>query len=78
MVCSPADPFSASRDLRPVRTMLRTKKLKRCRTCRHILVKPEPKISVIKFKMRLLAKYVVPGLSLQMAWSPACPSDWGP
>ncbi len=44
-----------SSDLQPLRTFLRTKRSKRCRTCRHILVKPEPKVISTRFRIRLLA-----------------------
>ena len=51
-------------DLRPSSTLLRTKRNKRCRTCRHILVKPEPKVQTTRFRIRLLANLHIPTLTL--------------
>ena len=50
-------------DLRPVPNLLRTKRNKRCRTCRHILVKPEPKVQTTRFRIRLLAINYVPTIT---------------
>lgn len=52
------------RDLHPTPTLLRTKRNKRCRTCRHILVKPEPKVQTTRFRIRLLAQNYIPTISL--------------
>ncbi|KAG8534167.1 uncharacterized protein KY384_001011 [Bacidia gigantensis] len=51
--------------LRPQQPFLRTKRSKRCRTCRHILVKPEPKISSTRFKIKLVALNYIPTISLK-------------
>lgn len=51
--------------LRPIRTQLRTKRSKRCRTCRHILVKPEPKVQSVRFRIRLIALNYIPTISLK-------------
>ena len=47
-------------ELRPLRALLRTKRSKRCRACRHILVKPEPKIQSVRFRIRLVAVNYIP------------------
>ena len=52
-------------DLRPTHTQLRTKRSKRCRTCRHILVKPEAKVQSTRFRIRLVALNYIPTVSLK-------------
>ena len=49
--------------LRPTQVLLRTKRNKRCRICRHILVKPEPKVQNTRFRIRLLAINYIPTIS---------------
>ena len=51
--------------LRPTQPLLRTKRGKRCRTCRHILVKPEPKVLSTRFKIKLIAANYIPTISLK-------------
>lgn len=51
--------------LRPLRAQLRTKRSKRCRTCRHILVKPEPKVQSVRFRIRLIALNYIPTITLK-------------
>lgn len=46
-------------ELRPLAALLRTKRSKRCRSCRHILVKPESKVGSIRHRIRLVARYAV-------------------
>ena len=61
-------------DLRAVPTLLRTKRSKRCRTCRHILVKPEAKVQSTRYRIKLVAVNYVPSMTmkpLQAASSPA-------
>lgn len=58
-------------DLRPVATLLCTKRGKRCATCRHILSKPEPKITSTRYKIKLLALNHVPRISVR--WLPPTP-----
>lgn len=53
-------------DLWPIATLLRTRRSKRCRICRHILTKPEPKIGSTRYKIRLLAQNHIPRLSLRL------------
>ena len=52
-------------DLRPVPPLLRTKRSKRCRACRHLLVKPEQKVQSTRFRIRLLALSYIPTISLK-------------
>ncbi|KAI9843763.1 MAG: hypothetical protein M1837_006124 [Sclerophora amabilis] len=52
-------------DLRPLPTILRTKRSKRCRTCRHILVRPESKVQSTRFRIKLLAQNYIPTLSVR-------------
>lgn len=52
-------------DVKPVATLLRTKRSKRCRTCRHILVKPEAKVQSTRFRIRLVALNYVPRMTLK-------------
>ncbi|TGO89833.1 hypothetical protein BPOR_0092g00190 [Botrytis porri] len=59
---SPSTRFLDS--LRPVPCLLRTKRSKRCRTCRHILSKPESKVPTTRFRIRLVALSYIPSISL--------------
>ncbi|TKA77321.1 hypothetical protein B0A49_02115 [Cryomyces minteri] len=52
-------------DLRPVATLLPTKRTKRCRTCRHILAKLESKLHSTRYKIRLLALNYIPTITLR-------------
>lgn len=52
-------------DLLPVPTRLITKRSKRCRTCRHILVKPEAKVTSTRYRIRLIAVNYIPTMSLK-------------
>nr|CAG8442245.1 14822_t:CDS:2 [Entrophospora candida] len=47
-------PYKVER-LQPQRIHLRTKRIKRCRQCRHILIKPEQKAQATRFKIKLVA-----------------------
>lgn len=47
-------------DLRPLPVLLRTKRSKRCKSCKHILVKPEFKPQSTRFRIRLIALSYVP------------------
>lgn len=61
-------------DLLPVRTLLRTKRNKRCGNCRHILVKPETKVQSTRFRIKLVAVHYIPKFSLQALRSPQQPA----
>ena len=52
-------------DLRPTQAQLRTKRSKRCKTCRHILVKPEAKVQSTRFRIRLVALNYIPTITLK-------------
>ena len=52
-------------ELRPVANLLRTKRSKRCRTCRHILSKPESKVQNTRFRIRLVALSYIPSIAIQ-------------
>jgi len=54
-----------SEDLRPKPIYLRTKRSKRCRICRHILVKPEAKVTSTRFKIKLIAINYIPTISVK-------------
>ncbi|KAL8669564.1 MAG: hypothetical protein Q9168_005846 [Polycauliona sp. 1 TL-2023] len=58
-------PCNFTSDLRPIPMLLRTKRAKRCRTCRHILVKPEPKIESTRYRIRLLARNYIPTIHMK-------------
>jgi dynactin 4 len=54
-----------SSELRPLATLLCTKRSKRCRSCRHILSKPESKITSTRYKIKLLALNHIPRISMR-------------
>ncbi len=56
--------MTESSDLRPSRIPLRSKKTKRCSTCRHILIKPEQKAQSVRFKIKLVAANYLPAMSI--------------
>lgn len=58
-------PSKFTDELKPLRVQLHTKRSKRCRTCRHILVKPEPKVQSVRFRIRLLALNYIPTISFK-------------
>lgn len=57
-------------ELRPIATLLCTKRGKRCRSCRHILSKPESKITSTRYKIKLLALNHIPRLSMRALTAP--------
>ncbi|KAL1392589.1 dynactin p62 family-domain-containing protein [Phyllosticta capitalensis] len=65
-----SDDVRFTADLRPIPTLLRTKRAKRCRTCRHILARPETKISSSRYKIKLLALNNIPHISLRALPNP--------
>ena len=52
-------------DLRPMPALLRTKRSKRCATCKHILVKPEFKPTSTRYRIKLIALNYLPFVSLK-------------
>ncbi|KAL8763621.1 MAG: hypothetical protein Q9184_000621 [Pyrenodesmia sp. 2 TL-2023] len=58
-------PCNFTSDLRPIPMLLRTKRANRCRTCRHILAKPEAKVESTRYRIRLLALNYVPTINIK-------------
>ena len=52
-------------NLRPMGPLLHTKRSKRCRPCRHLLVRPEQKVQSTRFRIRLVALNYIPNISLK-------------
>lgn len=50
-------------ELRPIPYLLRTKRSKRCPVCRHIVSKPEAKVSNTRFRIRLVAPSYIPSIT---------------
>ncbi|MCJ1442080.1 MAG: hypothetical protein MMC23_002572 [Stictis urceolatum] len=61
-------------DLKPVPTLLRTKRSRRCRMCRHILVKPESKVTSTRFRIKLVAYEHIPMMELEPLQQPSLTS----
>lgn len=57
-------------DLRPVPTLLRTKRSKRCPVCRHIIAKPDAKVTSTRYRIRLVASHYVPTISIKPLLAP--------
>ena len=58
-------PVRFTDNLRPMGPLLRTKRSKRCRACRHLLVRPEQKVQSTRFRIRLVALNYIPTMSLK-------------
>lgn len=52
-------------ELRPIPYLLRTKRSKRCPVCRHIVSKPEAKVTNTRFRIRLVAGSYIPTISMR-------------
>lgn len=52
-------------ELRPTPYLLRTKRSKRCSACRHIISKPEAKVTSTRFKIKLIAKSYIPTITIR-------------
>ncbi|KAF2845890.1 dynactin-like protein Arp1 p62 subunit RO2 [Plenodomus tracheiphilus IPT5] len=52
-------------ELRPVPTLLCTRRTKRCRSCRQIVAKPESKITSTRYKIKILALSHIPRISIR-------------
>jgi dynactin-4 len=63
-LAQPHSPHLTS-DLRPLAHLLRTKRSKRCRTCRHILSKPESKVQTTRYRIRLIASNYIPSILIK-------------
>lgn len=51
--------------LKPMPTPLRTKRSKRCAACKHILVKPELKVTSTRYRIKLVALSYIPSITLK-------------
>lgn len=51
--------------LKPMPAPLRTKRSKRCATCKHILVKPELKVTSTRYRIKLIALNYIPHITLK-------------
>ncbi|KAI1343692.1 dynactin p62 family protein [Xylariaceae sp. FL0016] len=60
-------------ELWPIPYLLRTKRSKRCPVCRHIISKPESKISATRWRIRLVANSSIPSISIKPL-NPASPA----
>lgn len=58
-------------ELLPLPVLLRTKRAKRCKSCKHILVKPETKPQSTRFRIRLIALSYIPLPTLRLLTLPA-------
>ena len=67
-------PTRAVDELFPVPTLLRTKRAKRCRVCRHILVKPDAKVASTRYRIRLIALNYLPYITLKPLILPSSPA----
>ncbi|OAD70690.1 hypothetical protein PHYBLDRAFT_182467 [Phycomyces blakesleeanus NRRL 1555(-)] len=56
-------PYQLSK-IHPQRIHLCIKRSKRCRTCRHILIKPEQKAQATRFKIKLVAMNYIPNITI--------------
>ncbi|RKF77180.1 Dynactin subunit 4 [Golovinomyces cichoracearum] len=52
-------------ELRPIAYLLRTKRSKRCRTCRQILSRPDAKVHNTRFRIRMIASNYIPSISIR-------------
>ncbi|GKT47820.1 dynactin subunit 4 [Colletotrichum spaethianum] len=59
------DPVRFRDELRPIPYLLRSKRSKRCPLCRHIISKPEAKISNTRFRIRLVAGSYIPTITIR-------------
>ena len=57
--------FREVKDLRPMPTILRTKRNKRCKECKHILIRPEFKPTSTRYRIKLIALNYIPLVSLR-------------
>ncbi|RFU74979.1 dynactin subunit [Trichoderma arundinaceum] len=60
-----SEPTRFEDELRPIPYLLRSKRSKRCPACRHIISKPEAKVTSTRFKIRLVAKSYIPTITIR-------------
>jgi dynactin-4 len=56
---------SALTDLRPMPTLMRSKRSKRCAMCKHILTRPEVKVSSARYRIKLIALAYIPFVTIK-------------
>lgn len=59
-----------ARQLWPIPSLLRTKRAKRCPACRHILSKPEAKVTNTRWRIRLVAGSHIPSITIKPLLAP--------
>lgn len=52
-------------ELRPMPTIMRSKRSKRCATCKHILTRPEVKVSSARYRIKLIALAYIPFVTIK-------------
>ena len=62
----------------PIATRLRTRKGKRCKTCRQFVSRPDREVSRLKYKIRMPASQHIPRLLFRPLYPPTIPSAVGP
>jgi dynactin-4 len=62
-------------DLRPMPALLRTKRNKRCKECKHILIRPEFKPTSTRYRIKLIALNYIPLVSLRPLHAPKLPPN---
>ncbi|KAM6494079.1 Dynactin subunit 4 [Amanita muscaria] len=55
-----------TRDIRPQRIPLHSKRSKRCPVCTHILIKPEQKAQSVRYKIKLVAANYLPAITVAL------------
>lgn len=55
-----------TRDLKPLRIPLHSKRSKRCPACTHILIKPEQKAQSVRYKIKLVAASYLPAIAVAL------------
>ncbi|KAJ3747513.1 dynactin p62 family-domain-containing protein [Lentinula detonsa] len=55
-----------TRDLKPLRIPLHSKRSKRCPACTHILIKPEQKAQSVRYKIKLVAANYLPAITVAL------------
>ncbi|PFH53409.1 hypothetical protein AMATHDRAFT_73583 [Amanita thiersii Skay4041] len=55
-----------TRDLKPLRIPLHSKRSKRCPVCTHILIKPEQKAQSVRYKIKLVAANYLPAITVAL------------
>ncbi|PNP37829.1 hypothetical protein TGAMA5MH_10314 [Trichoderma gamsii] len=68
------EPIQFEDELRPIAYLLRSKRSKRCPACRHIISKPEAKVTSTRFKIRLVAKSYIPTITIRPLNPTAAPA----